>query len=87
MAVTDRRTADSPPNVSRGCRNTPLRIGDVVRDGMHVCTVTDVGTMLIAIKTSTGTPRMVCPWEIVRLRGSHDGHRFDSALMRDTTVR
>jgi hypothetical protein len=46
---------------------------------MHVGTVTDVGTMLVQIKTTTGTSRMVCPWELVRLRVPHDGHSFDPA--------
>ena len=50
-----------------------FRIGDVVRNGMQVGTVTDVGTMLVQIKTTTGTSRMVCPWELVRLRVAHDG--------------
>ena len=44
-----------------------FRIGDVVRDGMHVGTVTDVGTMLVEIETTVGTTRMVCPWELVRV--------------------
>ncbi|WP_371725873.1 hypothetical protein [Mycobacterium sp. DBP42] len=39
---------------------------------MHVGTVADVGTVLVQIKTTTGISRMVCPWELVRLCGSHD---------------
>ena len=67
MAVIDRRA----PGVvsdrgSRARRSTRFRIGDVVREGMRVGTVTDVGTMLVQIKTTTGTLRMVCPWELVR---------------------
>lgn len=53
-------------------------IGDKVRDGLHVGTVTDVGTMLIQVKTTVGTSRMVCPWELVRLRAPHQGFSFDS---------
>ena len=67
MAVIDRRA----PGVvfgrgSRARRSVRFRIGDVVREGMRVGTVTDVGTMLVQIKTTTGTLRMVCPWELVR---------------------
>ena len=43
-------------------------VGDVVRNGMHLATVTDVGTVLIAVRTALGASRMVCPWELVRLR-------------------
>jgi len=45
-----------------------FRVGDVVRNGAHVATVTDVGTVLIAVRTAMGTDRMVCPWELVPLR-------------------
>ncbi|TLH59482.1 mechanosensitive ion channel domain-containing protein [Mycolicibacterium phocaicum] len=51
--------------------NSPARqfnIGDLVRNGPHVGTVTDVGSVLVAITTVMGTPRMVCPWELVQLR-------------------
>ena len=41
-------------------------IGDVVRNGTDIATVTDVGTVLIAIRTAVGASRMVCPWELVR---------------------
>ena len=43
-----------------------LHIGDKVRVGMRVGTITDVGTILIQVKTTEGTVRMVCPWELVR---------------------
>jgi hypothetical protein len=46
--------------------------GDRVREGLRVGTVTDVGTMLIQIETSLGNRRMVCPWELVRLRAPHE---------------
>ena len=79
MAVTDPRAQGVPPSGgSRERRNARFRIGDVVREGMHVGTVTDVGTMLVAIKTTMGASRMVCPWELVRLRAPSDGHSFDS---------
>lgn len=48
-------------------------IGDRVREGLHVGTVTDVGTMLIQVKTTMGTSRMVCPWELEKLRAPSDG--------------
>jgi hypothetical protein len=50
-----------------------FQIGDKVREGLHVGTVTDVGTVLIQVKTSEGTSRVVCPWELVPMRPSHDG--------------
>jgi len=48
-------------------------VGDKVREGLRVGTVTDVGTVLIQVKTSMGVARMVCPWELVRVGPSHDG--------------
>jgi hypothetical protein len=53
-----------------GGSKVEFRIGDKVREGMRVGTVTDVGTMLIEVKTTAGTSRMVCPWELVMLRAS-----------------
>jgi hypothetical protein len=60
-------------------RPARFRVGDKVREGMHVGTVTDVGTVLIQVKTTMGASRMVCPWELVRLPASRDGHISDSA--------
>ena len=54
-------------------------VGDKVREGLHVGTVTDVGTVLIQVKTTLGVSRMVCPWELVRVRTSHYGLSPDSA--------
>ena len=48
-------------------------VGDKVREGLHVATVTDVGTVLIRVKTSNGVSRMACPWELVSVGPSHDG--------------
>lgn len=53
-------------------------IGDKVRHGLHVGTVTDVGTMLIQVKTTMGTSRMACPWELVRLIAPYEGPGSDS---------
>jgi Mechanosensitive ion channel, beta-domain len=44
-----------------------FQIGDEVRAGTHVGTVTDVGTVLIQVTTSEGMSRVVCPWELVRI--------------------
>jgi hypothetical protein len=80
MAVTNTRAPGvSTSGGSRARRNARFRVGDVVREGMHVGTVTDVGTMLVKIETTMGTSRMVCPWELVRLRAAHDGRSVDSA--------
>jgi hypothetical protein len=54
-------------------------IGDEVREGLHAGTVTDVGTVLIQVETTTGISRMVCPWELVRLEPSHNGLSATSA--------
>jgi hypothetical protein len=48
-------------------------IGDKVREGLHVGTVTEFGTVLIEVKTTTGDSRMVCPWDLVRVRPPYDG--------------
>ena len=45
-----------------------FQIGDMVRNGAHVGTVTDVGTVLVQVETNEGTSRVVCPWELVRIR-------------------
>ena len=45
-----------------------FHIGDVVRVGTRVGTITDVGTILIQVKTTEGNLRVVCPWELVRTR-------------------
>jgi hypothetical protein len=46
-----------------------FHIGDRVRLGMHFGTITDVGTVLIQVKTTEGGLRAVCPWELVKTRG------------------
>jgi hypothetical protein len=48
-------------------------IGDEVREGTRVATVVDVGTMLVQVRTSMGTSRMACPWELVRVRPTREG--------------
>lgn len=54
-------------------------IGDKVREGLRVGTVTDVGTVLIQVETTTGTSRMVCPWELVKLRAPYERPSADSS--------
>jgi hypothetical protein len=48
---------------------------------MHLGTVTDVGTMLIQMKTTIGTSRMVCPWELVRVRPSREGPKSAAPIL------
>lgn len=54
-------------------------VGDNVCQGLHLGTVTDVGTVLIEVKTTMGVSRMVCPWELVRVRPSHEALSADPA--------
>jgi small-conductance mechanosensitive channel len=57
-----------------------FRIGDTVRQGLRVGTVTDVGTMLIEVTTTMGTSRIVCPWELVRLRTAYEATSSDATV-------
>ena len=43
-----------------------FQIGDTVQVGTRVGTITDIGTVLIEVKTNDGCLRMACPWEVVR---------------------
>jgi hypothetical protein len=43
--------------------------GDEVKVGTRVGTITDVGTVLIQVKTAEGGLRVVCPWELVKILG------------------
>ena len=49
-----------------------FQVGDKVREGNRVGTVTDVGTVLVQVKTNDGTARVYCPWELVKIRATHD---------------
>ena len=55
-----------------------FEIGDQVRQGMRIGTVTDVGTVLIQVKTSEGVSRVACPWELEKITPSPQrlGSRF-----------
>jgi small-conductance mechanosensitive channel len=44
-----------------------FQIGDTVQVGARVGTITDVGTVLIQVKTNDGRLRVACPWEVVRI--------------------
>jgi small-conductance mechanosensitive channel len=46
-----------------------FHVGDAVKVGTRVGTVTDVGTVLIQVKTAEGGLRVVCPWELVKILG------------------
>ncbi len=50
-----------------------FQVGDEVSHGMHVGTVTDVGTVLIQMTTNEGIPRVACPWELVRIGAAKEG--------------
>ena len=55
---------------SLGGREVKFHIGDKVKLGStRIGTITDVGTVLIQVKTSEGSLRVVCPWEVVRILG------------------
>ena len=41
-----------------------FQIGDTVQVGTRVGTITDIGTVLIQVKTNDGCLRMACPWEV-----------------------
>jgi small-conductance mechanosensitive channel len=44
-----------------------FRIGDRVRQGSRVGTITDIGTVLVQVKTDEGRLCAVCPWELVKI--------------------
>jgi hypothetical protein len=54
---------------SRGGMSVKFQIGDRVQEGTRVGTVTDVGTVLIQVKSDEGRSRVVCPWELVKVLG------------------
>ena len=52
-----------------GVMQVKLHVGDKVRVGTRVGTITDIGTILIQVKTTEGRVRVVCPWELVKVLG------------------
>jgi hypothetical protein len=71
MDMTD-QTTSAPSHTGAHRAAHAFRVGDVVRNGSQVATVTDVGTVLVAVRTAVGTPRMVCPWELAGLPAAAD---------------
>jgi hypothetical protein len=72
MAVSHSTATTSHDNDTierRAGSEVGFRVGDQVRHG----TVTDVGTMLVQLTTTEGALRVVCPWELVKARPSHEG--------------
>ena len=71
MAVTFQEVEVSMTAVvSRpGGTQVNFHIGDKVRVGTRVGTITDIGTILIQVKTTEGRVRVVCPWELVKVLG------------------
>jgi len=50
-----------------------FQIGDKVREGYMSAQLPTSAPVLIQVKTSEGTSRVVCPWELVLMRASRDG--------------
>lgn len=76
MTVTgwaDRSRPSGTPGKPWSAVEVNFSVGDEVREGLRVGTVTDVGTMLIQVKMTMGISRMVCPWELVKLRAPCEG--------------
>ena len=44
-----------------------FHMGDEVKVGTRVGTITDVGTVLIQVKTAEGGLCVVCPWELLKI--------------------
>lgn len=57
---------DGNGSEASGGTHVNFHIGDEVRVGTRVGTITDVGTILIQVKTTEGSLRVVCPWELVK---------------------
>ena len=49
-----------------------FQLGEIVRQGSRIGTVTDIGTMLVEFVTQEGVRRVVCPWELEPMRALHD---------------
>jgi len=73
MAMTYLRpTVPAMPWFGRfGGIEVKFQIGDRVREGMHTGTVTDVGTVLIQVKSDADALRMACPWELEKILDRH----------------
>lgn len=60
-----------------------FQIGDEVREGRRIGVVTDVGTMLIQVKTIEGISRVACPWELVKIPSSYERQGSRTGRRRD----
>jgi hypothetical protein len=69
MAMMTRRAHDGAGLESLGGVQVTFRVGDRVRERFRVGTITDVGTVLVQVKTDEGRLRAVCPWELVKILG------------------
>jgi small-conductance mechanosensitive channel len=58
-----------------------FQIGDRVREGTHIGTVTDVGTVLIQVRSDAGGLRVVCPWDLAKILDRHHSH--DGTIYRE----
>jgi hypothetical protein len=68
MAMTFEGVSDHDGSGSEapGGMQVNFHIGDEVRVGTRAGTITDVGTILIQVRSDEGRLRVVCPWELVR---------------------
>jgi hypothetical protein len=68
MAMTFEGASDHDGNGSEasGGMQVNFHIGDGVRVGTRIGTITDVGTVLIRVRSDEGRLRVVCPWELSR---------------------
>ena len=64
-----KRFRDGDGFSSLGGMSVKFHIGDRVQEGTRVGTITDVGTLLIQVKSDEGRLRVVCPWELVKILG------------------
>ena len=66
--MTSEGASDHDDNGSEasGRMQVNFHIGDEVRVGTRGGTITDVGTVLIQVRSDEGRLRVVCPWELVR---------------------
>jgi hypothetical protein len=54
---------------SLGDMSVKFQISHRVQEGTRLGTITDVGTLLIQVKSDEGRLRVVCPWELVKILG------------------
>jgi hypothetical protein len=62
----DSISAGNGHDVPERSKQMNFHIGDRVRLGTRVGIITDIGTVLVQVKTTEGRLRVACPWELVR---------------------